>query len=181
MCVQSITGVIISAMMAGIFFAKFTKPTSRGATIVFSRNALISMRDGVLYLQIRLGDLRQNHLIGCSIHAHFLSKRKTSEGEVIPYHLSPIDFGCELDGSCNLIQPFWPLVLTHRIDAASPLYSLGPKELLASKFEMVVTLEGIVEPTGNSVQARTSYLPNELLWGHRYLFLTPPQGYTVDD
>ena len=62
MCVQSITGVIISAMMAGIFFAKFTKPTSRGATIVFSRQALISIRDGVLYLQIRVGDLRQNHL-----------------------------------------------------------------------------------------------------------------------
>ena len=33
---------------------------------------------------------------------------------------------------------------------------------------MVVTLEGIVEPTGNSVQARSSYLPNEILWGHRY-------------
>ena len=68
--------------------------------------------------------------------------------------------------------------MAHRIEKRSPLYSLGPKELLASKFEMVVTLEGIVEPTGNSVQARTSYLPNELLWGHRYLlsFLTPPQG-----
>ena len=72
----------------------------------------------------------------------------------------------------------WPFTVAHRIDKRSPLYNLGPKELLASKFEMVVTLEGIVEPTGNSVQARTSYLPNELLWGHRYRlsFLTPPQG-----
>ena len=52
--------------------------------------------------------------IGCSIHAHFLSKRKTSEGEVIPYHLAAMEFGAELDGSCNLIQPFWPLVVTHR-------------------------------------------------------------------
>ena len=69
----------------------------------------------------------------------------------------------------------WPFTVAHRIDKRSPLYNLGPKELLASKFEMVVTLEGIVEPTGNSVQARTSYLPNELLWGHRYLlsFLIP--------
>ena len=44
--------------MAGIFFAKFTKPTSRGETVMFSKNALISMRDGVLYLLVRLGDLR---------------------------------------------------------------------------------------------------------------------------
>ena len=65
----------------------------------------------------------------------------------------------------------WPITVAHKIDKNSPLYNLGPKELLAAKFEMVVTLEGIVEPTGNSVQARTSYLPNELLWGHRYLIL----------
>ena len=65
----------------------------------------------------------------------------------------------------------WPITVAHKIDKNSPLYNLGPKELLAAKFEMVVTLEGIVEPTGNSVQARTSYLPNELLWGHRYVIL----------
>ena len=58
--------------MAGIFFANLTKPRGRGATVVFSRNALISMRDGVLYLQLRLGDLRQNQLIGCIITGHFL-------------------------------------------------------------------------------------------------------------
>merc|ERR1712122_145032 len=36
------------------------------------------------------------------------------------------------------------------------------------RFEMLVTLEGIVEPTGNSVQSRSSYLPNEILWGYHY-------------
>jgi len=49
---------------------------------------------------------------------------------------------------------------------------------------MVVTLEGIVEPTGNSVQARSSYLPNEILWGHRYqnmMTYNKKKGiYTVD-
>ena len=49
---------------------------------------------------------------------------------------------------------------------------------------MVVTLEGVVEPTGNSVQARSSYLPNEILWGHRYqnmMTYNKKKGiYTVD-
>ena len=44
--------------MAGIFFAKFTKPIRRGDTLVFSKNALISMRNGALYLLIRVGDIR---------------------------------------------------------------------------------------------------------------------------
>ena len=43
--------------MAGIVFAKFTKPTSRGETIMFSRNALISRRNGRLYLLVRLSPL----------------------------------------------------------------------------------------------------------------------------
>ncbi len=35
-------------------------------------------------------------------------------------------------------------------------------------FFQVVILEGITEETGNTVQARTSYLPNEILWGHYF-------------
>ena len=170
--------------MAGIFFAKFTKPTGRGATIVFSRNALISMRDGILYLQVRLGDLRLNHLIGCTISGHFLSKRKTAEGEVIPYHLSPLEFGCELDGSCNIIQPFWPLVVNHRIDSSSPLYTLTPSSLSKGTFEIILTLEGTTPETGATIQTRTSYMPQvimifvitinillidqDIIWGHRF-------------
>ena len=56
--------------------------------------------------------------------------------------------------------------------------------MLTGRFELVVTLEGIVEPTGNSVQARSSYLPNEVLWGHRYqnmMSYNKKRGiYTVD-
>ena len=150
---------MFQACMAGIFFAKFTKPTGRGATIVFSRHALISIRDGVLYLQFRLGDLRQNHLIGCSVSGHFLAKRKSQEGEVIPYHLSPLSFGCELDGSCNIIQPFWPMVVYHRIDSASPLYTIAAKDLSKAQFEIIVTVEGTTPETGATIQTRTSYMP----------------------
>ena len=53
MCVQSIIGVIIQACMAGLVFAKFLMPISRGETIMFSKNALITMRNGALYLLVR--------------------------------------------------------------------------------------------------------------------------------
>ena len=46
--------------MAGIVFAKFTKPANRAETILFSKNALISMRNGSFYLLCRIGDLRQD-------------------------------------------------------------------------------------------------------------------------
>ena len=36
------------------------------------------------------------------------------------------------------------------------------------KFEIAVGLEGTIESTSNTFQARTSYLPDEILWGHRF-------------
>ncbi|CAB4058528.1 KCNJN [Lepeophtheirus salmonis] len=49
MSLQSILGVIIQACMAGIIFAKFTVPTARQETIVFSKNAVITLRNGHLF------------------------------------------------------------------------------------------------------------------------------------
>ncbi len=63
MCFQSILGVIIQACMAGIIFAKFTVPRSRGETIIFSKNAVVTVRNGFLYLVCQLSDLRKNGLI----------------------------------------------------------------------------------------------------------------------
>ena len=37
-----------------------------------------------------------------------------------------------------------------------------------NRYEIIVVLEGIVEPTGMSIQARSSYTPQEILWGYRF-------------
>ena len=64
---------------------------------------------------------------------------------------------------------------------------MSPKDILASNFEILVTLDSVIESTGNTTQvlyctvlyctvlyctilttqARSSYLPNEILWGFR--------------
>ena len=48
--------------MAGIVFAKFTKPANRAETLLFSKNALISMRNGSFYLMCRIADLRYKYI-----------------------------------------------------------------------------------------------------------------------
>ena len=54
-----------------------------------------------------------------------------------------------------------------RIDEESPFWKMSPKDILASNFEILVTLDSVIESTGNTTQARSSYLPNEILWGFR--------------
>jgi hypothetical protein len=47
-----VIGVIISCCMAGIVFAKLARPKSRTKTILFSNNAIVTMRNGHLYLLV---------------------------------------------------------------------------------------------------------------------------------
>ena len=38
----------------------------------------------------------------------------TEEGESVPYNMQSLQFGSNLDGSADYIQPLWPLVVSHR-------------------------------------------------------------------
>ena len=143
--------------MAGIVFAKFTKPTHRGETIMFSKNALISRRNGNLYLLVRLGDLRASHLIGCHVSGYLLTRVKTEEGETVPYHLDSLHFGASLSGENDDLQLFWPLVVAHKMDSSSPLYDLSPKDLQTRQFEVIISLEGTTPETGNTIQVILYY------------------------
>lgn len=168
MSLQSILGVAIQACMAGIIYAKFTKPISRGETIIFSKNALISLRNGSLWLLVRLADLRPHHLIESHVTGQFLASISTEEGELIPHHLETIKFSSSMEEEIDYIQLYWPLVVGHKIDSSSPLYEISARDLQKRLFEIIITLEGTTPETGNTVQVRTSYLPSEVLWGQRF-------------
>lgn len=71
----------------------------------------------------------------------------------------------------------WPSCLFR-----SPLYDLSAMELQCSDLEVIVILEGVVETTGITTQARTSYVSEEIQWGHRFVpIVTEEEGvYSVD-
>lgn len=57
-------------------------------------------------------------------------------------------------------------------------------DMMHEKFEIVVILEGTIETTSQTTQARSSYLPVEILWGHRFAamvtYCRERHGYQVD-
>ena len=74
----------------------------------------------------------------------------------IPYHLVSMDFGVEMDGSQDFFQMFWPVVVSHKIDEKSPLYSMSARDIGEHTFEIILTMEGITPETGNTVQVGRS-------------------------
>lgn len=182
MCMQSIAGVMISAFMVGIVFAKMTRPKHRTQTLLFSRNAVVCQRDGFLCLMFRVGDMRKSHIIGASIRAQLIRPKTTKEGEILNHYQTELSVNADgCDGDLFFI---WPMTIVHKIDEESPLYYLSAADVLQDRFEIVVILEGTIESTGQTTQARSSYVTAEVLWGHRFepvvSYNKERQGYAVN-
>ncbi|XP_028048021.1 uncharacterized protein LOC105835508 isoform X2 [Monomorium pharaonis] len=182
MCLQSISGVMIQAFMVGIVFAKMTRPKQRTQTLLFSRNAVICQRDGELCLMFRVGDMRKSHIIGASVRAQMIRNKTTKEGEILSQHQHELVVGT--DGENGDLFFIWPTTIIHRINESSPFFNMSAEDMLTERFEVVLILEGTIESTGQTTQARTSYLPQEILWGHRFdhmvSYSKERQGYEVD-
>lgn len=152
--------------MVGVVFSKLTRPKMRAQTLLFSRSATICLRDGQMCLTFRVGDMRKSHIIGASVRAQFINMRVTEEGEQMPYYQHELKVGIDNDESDVFL--IWPMTIVHKITPDSPLYHISALDLLKEKFEIVVILEGTIESTSMTTQARSSYLPSEIKWGHRF-------------
>ncbi|XP_072036151.1 ATP-sensitive inward rectifier potassium channel 12-like [Amphiura filiformis] len=182
--IQSVISCLIDAIMIGCLFAKIARPKKRAATLKFSEKAVIAMRDGKLCLMFRVGDIRNSHLFEAHVRAYAIKPRVTSEGEFIPLYHHNMDLMYETGE--DRIFLVWPLIICHIIDEKSPLYNLSAATLVDADFEVVLILEGVVEQTGLTTQARTSYLPSEIQWGYRFassviaLYSEHDKQYNID-
>jgi len=115
--------------------------------------------------------MRHSTLVEAHVRAILISKRVTEEGEIMPYFQTELSVGTDSEGEEDEIFFIWPTTLVHKINEDSPFYNMSAKDFLKKRYEIVVILEGVIEQTGNSIQARSSYLPNEVLWGYRFVNL----------
>ncbi|XP_053943192.1 G protein-activated inward rectifier potassium channel 4 isoform X2 [Cuculus canorus] len=163
---QSIVGSMIDALMVGCMFVKISRPKKRAQTLIFSKNCVISRRDEKLCLMFRVGDLRESHMVDAKIRAKLIKSRQTAEGEFIPLEQSELNLGYDTgEDRLFLVEP---QIICHVINPHSPFWDLSAESLRREQFEIIIILEGIVEATGMTCQARTSYTEDEILWGYRF-------------
>ncbi|XP_076861770.1 ATP-sensitive inward rectifier potassium channel 11 [Brachyhypopomus gauderio] len=178
--IQNIVGLVINAIMLGCIFMKTAQAHRRAETLIFSKYAVISVRNNKLCLMVRVGDLRKSMIISAAIRMQVVRRTTTDEGEIVP--LDQIDITMDNPVGTNGIFLVSPLIISHVIDKSSPLYDMSAADLQHEDLEVVVVLEGVVETTGITTQARTSYVSEEILWGQRFVpTVSEEEGmYAVD-
>ncbi|XP_052893440.1 ATP-sensitive inward rectifier potassium channel 8-like [Anopheles moucheti] len=161
--IQLIVGLLIDGAILGVVYAKLVRPPQKISEMKFSRRAVICQRDGQLCFVFRICDRKWQHAIETKVTAVMLESKRTAEGELIEKCESYLKL--ENDGRLVLL---WPVTACHVIDRDSPLYDLSAAELLERRLEIVITITGGTMTTGQINQARTSYVPSEICWGHRF-------------
>lgn len=164
--IEALIGLVGFAFVAGIVFARFSRPMAR---IAFSRNALVGPYRGITALMFRLVNQKSSELV--QLEATLLLTRR--KGDARAGEREFISLKLERDGVV-----FFPLTwtLVHPIDATSPLYGLDDHALRDSDAEFLLLLNAFDETFSQTVHTRTSYKADEIVWGAKFCnVFNPPQ------
>jgi inward rectifier potassium channel len=156
--IEALSGLVALALMTGLVFAKFSRPTAR---VRFSRYVVIGPRDGVSSLMIRMANQRADRIVEANIHAVFARQETTAEGESIRRFY---DLGMTRNVS-SLFVLSWTAV--HRIVPGSPLFGETRESLADSQPQIVVSITGLDEVFSQTIHARYAYGLDEIIWGAR--------------
>lgn len=171
---EAFLGTIGTALVTGLMFAKFSRPTAR---VQFTERAVIAERDGVPTLMVRLANARDHGIMDASAHLTLIEPTRTAEGEPIRrFH----DLALERSRT-PLLNLTWTLV--HPITPESPLHGHDAESLAAIQAEIVAVVRGVDITIAQPVSMRRSYVACELVWDKRFadMMSRAPDGSIVAD
>lgn len=164
MTVESLAGTLSVALVTGLVFARFSRPTAR---VRFSRRAVVGpYRDGTA-LMFRLVNERRSEMLQLELRVLFSYVDAGSGSRARRFRELALE-----RHQVTFLPLAWTVV--HPITEASPLHALTPADLEARDAEILVLLSGLDETTTQTLHARTSYKPHELLHGARFRSVFAP-------
>ncbi len=159
--VESISSILLQALVTGMFFARFSRPTAR---VLFSERAVIAPYQNGTALMFRLVNMRSSQLIEVAAQV-FLARFITENGQVVR-RFEPLVLEREK-------VSFFPLgwTVVHPITEESPLNGITHEELVNSDAEILILMTAIDEDFAQTVHTRTSFKPAEIIWNAKFISL----------
>jgi inward rectifier potassium channel len=158
---EALMGLLSVALMTGITFSKFARPTAR---ILFSDKIAIARFNGVPTVMFRMANWRGNFLVEATLRVNVLVDEKSHEGHVFR---RPIDLPLVRDRNAIF---FLSWTAMHVIDEKSPF--AGPDamdELRKKNAQIMLALNGIDETAGAQIHARRLYELDAIVPGSRFV------------
>jgi inward rectifier potassium channel len=162
--VETLIGLVGVAVMAGISFARFSRPVAR---ILFSERAVIAPYRGGRAFMFRIANQRSSQLIDLQAKVLLTRRKKDGSGSDREF----LQLTLERDRVA-----FFPLTWTivHPIDEQSPLRGWSGEDIVECDAEFLILLNAFEETFSQTVHSRSSYKAEEIVWGARFLSMFEP-------
>jgi inward rectifier potassium channel len=171
---QALAGEIGLALMTGLVFAKFSRPTSR---VKFSKVAAIGDFQGRKCLMFRMANERDERIVQPQLYVVMLRMESEDGGG---YFIRVHDIELVRDRHAFLSYSW---LVIHRIDDRSPLRDDTSDSLRRGRAELVVSLTGIDEGLSQTVHANHTYQAQDIRWDAIFVDLIRPRedgGFMMD-
>jgi inward rectifier potassium channel len=157
---EIIFGMFGLAVMTGLIFVRFSRPTAR---ILFSKSIVIAPFNGRPALMLRIANLRQRSLVEAEFRIMFSRNQEIMEDDSYRYF-----YALKLDFERMIVFPA-ALTLRHTIDEHSPLFGATPQSLEASNATFVASVMGIETVIPAAVQTQQNYTWRDVRFGERFV------------
>ena len=156
--VEALVGLVALAMIAGIIFARFSRPVAK---IMFSDTAVVAPFAGGQALMFRIVNQKKTQIV--DLHTSVLLSRRKECGALTDREFLPLKLEREQ-------VAFFPLTWTvvHAIDENSPLFGISEEDFRNADSEVLVLLNGFDETFSQTVHTRSSYKADEVVWGAKF-------------
>ena len=158
--VEALLGMLGIAMATGLIFAKFARTRPR---VRFSAVAVVATRDGKPTLMFRLANERNTQIVEAQLSVMVLRDETTQEGERMR---RLVDVPLVRSHSA-MFALSWLAI--HPIDEKSPFFGITAETQADTNLELVVSMLGMEEVTGQTVHARHAYGWSDIRWNHRFV------------
>ncbi|MGZ3439732.1 MAG: ion channel [Polyangia bacterium] len=156
---QAFSGTLFVAMLTGLVFSKFSRPTAR---VMWSKNVVLIERAGKRLLQFRMANERANQIVEAQLRVAMARTEFSPDGERMRrFH----DLKLQRDRNVIFVLT-WTAV--HEIDENSPLYGLSIDEMKAQGLQLIASLIGMDETFSQQVHSRHSYDPENFVHDMRF-------------
>ncbi|PWU12940.1 MAG: ATP-sensitive inward rectifier potassium channel 10 [Bdellovibrio sp.] len=167
--VESVVGVNFAALVTGLTFAKFSRPTTH---IVFTDKVVVVPFEGVPTLMFRMGNGRDTNIMDAEVKVVTLRKQVSREGLVMSRF---IDLPLERSTS-SFFMLTWTVM--HKLDKASPFYGFSVEDFRQRGVELFISLVGFDETYAQTVHANWRYTPGDIHFAKKFVDVieTLPDG-----
>jgi inward rectifier potassium channel len=157
---EIIVGMFWVAVITGLIFVRFARPTAR---IVFSNCLVIAPFDGRLSMMYRVANLRHTTMAEAEFRLLYSRDERVAEGEDIRrfYELKVYPE--------RMISFPAALIIRHTIDAQSPLHGITPEILEKEDAFFVASTLSLELVMAASVQSVQDYAWEDIRFGERFV------------